>query len=208
MRLLQNRRHFLTNLTAAGAAGVLGSGGALADEGPPETTTIRLRRDPGICIAPWYIAEDLLRAEGFTDVRYVDEPEAPRRWSGAASSISALGCAVGRLPPGCRPADHGAGGRASRLLRAVRTRADPHHRRPEGQEGRHRRAGLGQAPYVAIMAAHVGLDPRKDIEWVEGSDGNRDGPVPHGDCSPKEKSMRFSAFPPSRRSCVPARSAR
>ena len=44
---------------------------SLADEGPPETTTIRLRRDPSICIAPWYIAEDLLRAEGFTDIRYV-----------------------------------------------------------------------------------------------------------------------------------------
>ena len=26
---------------------------------------------PGICIAPQYVAEELLRAEGFTDVRYV-----------------------------------------------------------------------------------------------------------------------------------------
>ena len=43
---------------------------SLADEGPPETTTIRLP-DPRICIAPEYIAEELLRAEGFTDVRYV-----------------------------------------------------------------------------------------------------------------------------------------
>jgi hypothetical protein len=43
MRLAQDRRHFLKGLTAAGAAGVLGSGRALADEGPPEVTTIRIR---------------------------------------------------------------------------------------------------------------------------------------------------------------------
>ena len=38
----QNRRHFLTSLSAAGAAGIFGARGALAGEGPPETTTIRL----------------------------------------------------------------------------------------------------------------------------------------------------------------------
>ena len=26
---------------------------------------------PAICVAPWFVAEDLLRAEGFTDIRYV-----------------------------------------------------------------------------------------------------------------------------------------
>ena len=39
MPSIQSRRHFLASLTAAGAAGVLGGRGALADEGPPETTT-------------------------------------------------------------------------------------------------------------------------------------------------------------------------
>jgi hypothetical protein len=43
MQAMQNRRHFLATLSAAGATGVLGSGRSLADEGPPETTTIRLR---------------------------------------------------------------------------------------------------------------------------------------------------------------------
>ena len=40
-------------------------------KGPPETTTIRLNWYPNICLAPKDIAEDLLHAEGFTDVRYV-----------------------------------------------------------------------------------------------------------------------------------------
>ena len=71
MDVIQSRRDFLAALSAAGAAGVLGARAALAEEGPPEVTTIRLRRDPSICVAPWYIAEDLLRAEGFTDIRYV-----------------------------------------------------------------------------------------------------------------------------------------
>jgi hypothetical protein len=49
----------------------LGGRTSLADEGPPETTTIRLNWYPNICLAPKDIAEDLLHAEGFTDVRYV-----------------------------------------------------------------------------------------------------------------------------------------
>ena len=57
----------------------LAPGRSLADEGPPETTTIRLRRDPAICVAPWYIAEELLRAEGFTDIRYVPARSRPSR---------------------------------------------------------------------------------------------------------------------------------
>jgi hypothetical protein len=36
---------FLTALSAAGTAGVLGAQGLLADQGPPEVTTIRLPHD-------------------------------------------------------------------------------------------------------------------------------------------------------------------
>src|SRR3981081_1535471 len=38
---------------------------------PPETTTIRLAKNPPICIAPQYVVSDLLSAEGFTNVVYV-----------------------------------------------------------------------------------------------------------------------------------------
>jgi NitT/TauT family transport system substrate-binding protein len=71
MHTIQSRRDFLAGLSAASAVSVLRTRTSFADEGPPEVTTIRLRRDPSICVAPWYIAEDLLRAEGFTDIRYV-----------------------------------------------------------------------------------------------------------------------------------------
>ena len=71
MQIIQSRRDFLAGLSAAGAAGTLARGAALADEGPPETTTVRLPVTRAICLAPMYIAEDLLRAEGLTDIRYV-----------------------------------------------------------------------------------------------------------------------------------------
>ena len=72
----QNRRDFLASASWPSAAGVLGARGSLADEGPPETTTIRLAKYPNICLAPQYVAEELLRAEGFTDIRYVPDSRA------------------------------------------------------------------------------------------------------------------------------------
>ena len=72
MPIVHSRREFVAGLSLAAATGLLDAGTSLADEGPPETTTIRIARWPVICLAPAYIAEPLLRAEGFTDIRYVE----------------------------------------------------------------------------------------------------------------------------------------
>jgi len=72
--MVQTRRRFLSAVSLAGAAGVLRAAPALSAEGPPETTVVRLVRDPGICLAPQYAAEELLRAEGLTDIRYLEGP--------------------------------------------------------------------------------------------------------------------------------------
>ena len=70
------RRRFLGGLTLAGTAGLLGlPPRPVAAEPPPETTTIRLFRSPSLCVAPQFVAEDLLRAEGFTHVEYLTFPE-------------------------------------------------------------------------------------------------------------------------------------
>ena len=71
MPMQQTRRRFLTDLSLAGAAGILPSRRAWAAEPALETTTVRLGRFPAICWAPQYVCEAMLRAEGFTDVRYV-----------------------------------------------------------------------------------------------------------------------------------------
>ena len=73
MHILQSRRRFLTgSLSLAGAATLVGVPKPLHAEPPPETTTVRLPKYIGdICHAPAMVAEELLRAEGFTEVRYV-----------------------------------------------------------------------------------------------------------------------------------------
>lgn len=69
-----SRREFLTKATLAGTAGFLGiAPSSFAAEPPLETTTIRLIRTPALCMAPQYLAEELLRGEGFTDIRYVEK---------------------------------------------------------------------------------------------------------------------------------------
>src|SRR5262245_7039088 len=67
------RRKFVSGLTLAGMAGLLGNRPDTARAEPlPETTTLRIADGrPGICIAPQYVAADLLRGEGFTDVQYL-----------------------------------------------------------------------------------------------------------------------------------------
>jgi hypothetical protein len=91
MHIMQSRRDFLATLSAAGAAGVLGTRLSLADEGPPETTTLRLPFNSNICNAPAYVADDLLRAEdsatSATCHRQAASPS--RRWLDPARSTSA-----------------------------------------------------------------------------------------------------------------------
>ena len=72
MHTRQSRRRFLTTLSLAGAASFVGVPRVRAAERALETTTVRILKNPGICIAPQYVAEELLRAEGFTEIRYIE----------------------------------------------------------------------------------------------------------------------------------------
>jgi hypothetical protein len=71
MPIMRTRRRFLTTMALAGAAGISLPRRVWADEPPLETTTVRLGKTPIICFAPQHVCEALLRAEGFTDIRYV-----------------------------------------------------------------------------------------------------------------------------------------
>ena len=63
MQIIQSRRDFLASPVRGRRRERPRRPASLADEAPPEVTTIRLSRDPGICVAPQYVAEELLRAE-------------------------------------------------------------------------------------------------------------------------------------------------
>ena len=89
MPTTESRRHFLTQLATVGVAGLGGLGAtgsrSFAAEPPPEITTVSFERDPVTCIAP-QVFQELLRAEGFTEIRYVDETDARARRADAAKS--------------------------------------------------------------------------------------------------------------------------
>ena len=90
-RVLLDRRRFVAS-AAAGALGLIGTP-AFADDGPPETTTIRLAYYSNICLAPTLIAGELLRAEGFNEIQYVRAPASftfPASWSTLPSVFSLL----------------------------------------------------------------------------------------------------------------------
>jgi NitT/TauT family transport system substrate-binding protein len=72
MSVMQTRRRFMTALSLAGATGILPPLPTRSAEPALETTSVRLAKIPVICFAPQYVCEALLRAEGFTDIRYVD----------------------------------------------------------------------------------------------------------------------------------------
>ena len=92
MQIMPSRRDFLASASWAAAAGFLGAHPSLAAEGPPETPTVRIVKQVGSCIAPQYVAEELLRTEGFTDVRFVQgQPTA--KWVGLGKADFSLSMA-------------------------------------------------------------------------------------------------------------------
>ena len=72
MQIIQNRRTFLAGLSAAGSAALSTFARRMpAGEPPPETTTVRLGKWGAYCWASVFLAGELMRADGITDVRYV-----------------------------------------------------------------------------------------------------------------------------------------
>lgn len=169
MQLSQSRRRFITTASTA-AAGVLGPWPALADEGPPETTTIRIVKEPAICIAPQYVAEELLRAEGFSDVRYL-ELTADRDFDRMLVEGS-VDLSVGLAIDYIREIDAGL---PATVLAGVHPGcfelfAHEPVRSVSDLKGKRvaRKDVVGWAPQalLSIMASYIGLDPARDIEWV------------------------------------------
>jgi NitT/TauT family transport system substrate-binding protein len=164
------RRQFVGRLTSAATVGLLGMQPKLVGaEPPPETTRIRLVQTDGMCQAPQYVAEELLRGEGFTDVQYLKK-EGPEAIAGAVASGEAdinmhfsgplimrldLGAPVTILAgvhPGCYELFTAQPLRSLLELKgktvAIRAVNGPEH------------------VFLSSMAAYVGMDPRRDLQWV------------------------------------------
>jgi NitT/TauT family transport system substrate-binding protein len=165
-----NRRRFLGGLTVAGTAGLLGlHARPVAAEPPPETTRLRLVQIPSICQAPQYVAEELLRTEGFTEVQYIEKHGSKGIESALASGEADINMhfaapTIVRLDAG-DPIVILAGGHigcfelfASEGVRAIRDL--------KGKTVAVPVLGSSEHVFIASMGAYVGLDPQRDINWV------------------------------------------
>jgi NitT/TauT family transport system substrate-binding protein len=169
MPATQTRRYFLTTLSSAGAAGLIGAPPPLAAEEALETTAVRLSKTPALCIAPQYIADELLRAEGFTDVRYVDLGESTPRAQAiahgmvdfSANFVAPLIVAVASGEPITFLAGVHVGCFELFGNERIRSIADL-----KGKSVGVPALGSNQHIFLTAMVAHVGLDPVSDIHWV------------------------------------------
>ena len=171
----RGRREFVKGLTAViGATGLFGYDMKLAvAEPPPETTRIRIVLDPSVCMAPQFLAEELLRLEGFSQIEYV-------KGAADASVLLAEGKAdftMDAAPTLIPLLDKGesivvlAGihGGCYELFGNERVRS---FRDLKGKRVSISALGGGEHIYVASMLLYVGMDPRKDVTWVEGQTGD------------------------------------
>ena len=167
MSIMPTRRRFLTTLSLAGAAGLVHPPRGLAEEGALETTTVRLPKVSSICVAPQYVADELLRAEGFIDIRYVatgtNAPEAIARGeidfgsNFAPVLVTGLdrGFPITALGPehvGCFEVFGKEGIKSVLDLKG----------KSVGVEA----IGSPTHLFLSVIAANIGIDPSKDINWV------------------------------------------
>jgi NitT/TauT family transport system substrate-binding protein len=192
-----NRRDLLLAGACAASTAILWSPVTrLSAEGPnprPETTTIRLAKNPVICIAPQYVVSDLLNAEGFTNVVYVQSDAGVEQTKAVGKGD--LDFTLHFSGPLLLQVDRGlsitilagihAGCFELFAKEGIRSVADLKGRTVGIQ-------GLETSPHVFLsaMATLVGLDPAKDIEWVTS------GPVKPVELFAEGKIDAFLGFPP------------
>ncbi|MDO8700718.1 MAG: ABC transporter substrate-binding protein [Deltaproteobacteria bacterium] len=172
-----SRREFLSTAALAGTGTLLGlKSELLAAEPPPETTRLRLGRGPSACWAPIHLADELLLGEGFTDVQHVRTGGTDRTGVQMLSS-GQVDIAMGYAAPRVRSLDAGepivvlAGVHVGCFevfgTDRVRTIRDL-----KGKRVAVTRIDSPSYLLVSIIMANVGLDPRKDVNWVTGTEAD------------------------------------
>src|SRR5215469_479322 len=166
--MTQTRRQFLSTLSLAGGAGLARPRRARAAEGVLEATSVRLPKTPSICVAPQYVVGELLRAEGFTDIRHVPMP------SGAIAEALARGAIDFGLNFASTLVAAIARGAAIKVLAGVHVGCfelfvhDPIRRISDiaGRKVGIFDIGGAEQLFLSVIAANVGVDPSRDIRWV------------------------------------------
>jgi NitT/TauT family transport system substrate-binding protein len=169
MSMMQTRRQFLTTASLASAASLICAPLVAAAEGPPETTSVRFMRTPSLCHAPQFVAEELLRAEGFTQIQYIE---------GKSNAEINEAVTSGRVDFNMHFAPQWVsvidGGGPVTVLTGVhvgcfelfgkediRSIADL-----KGKSVGITALGSSDHLFISVMGAYIGLEPAKDIHWV------------------------------------------
>jgi NitT/TauT family transport system substrate-binding protein len=163
------RRDFLRGASGVGAAALLGLRADRAGaQPPPETRSVRFVNYPAACIAPQWVAEELLRSDGFTEIKYVELPDGALGGKLLANGEADFSIEAAPAIPtyveaglpivtlmgihtGCFELFGNAGIKSVKDLKGKRVSVTGEN------DERH--------IFVAIMLAHVGLDPRRDVRW-------------------------------------------
>ena len=171
-----NRREFMKRAALTGTAAYLGIGsdyGIAAAEPPPETTRIRFFQYKTACWVPQYIAEDLLRKEGFTDIQYIkgksidqseellESAELDISLGNAAWQIKEMNSGdnsvfIAGLHTGCYALIGQKNIKSVRDLKGKKVWAWTN-------------LEAGPIVFFKSLVAYVGLDPEKDFEYISAS---------------------------------------
>ena len=165
------RRDFLSGTGALGAASLFGWPEISRAEPPPETKKLRLVHAPAICLAPQYLAEELFRLEGFSEIEYVDGQNipGPQLIADGKADIS-----MWETPSLIPALDQG---KPITLLAGVHAGCyelfgnDSVHaiRDLKGKTVAVFALGGGDHILVSSMLAYVGIDPNKHVRWISGN---------------------------------------
>jgi len=164
-----SRREFLSTAAFAGAGALLGwQTDGIAAEPPPETKKLTLWRGDSICQAPQYVAEALFASEGFTDLQYLKGGGGAVAKAVASGEVQITQVFVGpllmRIDAG-DPVVLLGGGHVGCLELFGNDRV----RTVRDLKGKTVVLSALESPphvFLAIVMAHVGLDPRKDLTLV------------------------------------------
>jgi NitT/TauT family transport system substrate-binding protein len=134
-----------------------------------ETTRLRIARSPSLCVAPQFLAEPLLRAEGFTDLEYVTLD--PTRTTAGQMGEGELDLTSLFSAPLIMRIDAGdpivfLTGLHVGCFELFGTDAVRSVRDLKGKTVGILGPGGVQHVFLASMAAYVGLDPRVDIDFL------------------------------------------
>jgi NitT/TauT family transport system substrate-binding protein len=161
------RRRFLAHLSTLATATSLGAPTLARAEPPPEIDRISLEDAPVLCFAPLYIAEELLRLEGFRTVEYKHNPSGSGYGGEDGGDLAIFGGpsvlpvidggdqwrVVSGLHVGCWEL------MATEKIRAIRD-----------LKGRKVAAAMVRSVeylWISSILAYIGMDPRTDVQWVE-----------------------------------------